>query len=154
MKAVFNRVSVTLAILMPVASLTFLTSGCATTINESAPSTIAENDKADSNAEKIISTIDPILGRDELLTEMLQSVNALSDAMQESDRKIATKHLDQINLINDAVRPKILELSDQLAADLDRVVALAKSSVERNRPADADKALRFLPLIIDSLKNS
>ncbi|PHX93385.1 MAG: hypothetical protein CK542_04195 [Acidimicrobium sp.] len=149
----FNRVSVTLAILMPVASLTFLTSGCATTINESAPSTIAQNGEADSNAEKTISTIDPLLGRDELLTEMLQSVNALSDAMQKSDQKIATKHLDQIILINDAVRPKILELSDQLAADLDRVVALAKSSVERNRPADADKALRFLPLIIDSLKN-
>lgn len=153
MRTVFNRVSVTLAILMPVASLTFLTSGCATTINESAPSTIAENGEADSNAEKTISTIDPLLGRDELLTEMLQSVNALSDAMQKSDREIATKHLDQIILINDAVRPKILELSDQLAADLDRVVALAKSSVERNRPADADKALRFLPLIIDSMKN-
>ncbi len=153
MKAVFNRVSVTLAILMPVVSLTFLTSGCATTINESAPSSIAENGKADSSAEKTISTIDPLLGRDELLTEMLQSVNALSNAMQKSDREIATKHLDQINLINDAVRPEILELSNQLAADLDRVVALAKSSVERNRPADADKALRFLPLIIDSLKN-
>lgn len=153
MRTVFNRVSVTLAILMPVASLTFLTSGCATTINESAPSTIAENGEADSNAEKTISTIDPLLGRDELLTEMLQSVNALSDAMQKSDHEIATKHLDQIILINDAVRPKILELSDQLAADLDRVVALTKSSVERNRPADADKALRFLPLIIDSIKN-
>ena len=153
MRTVFNRVSVTLAILMPVASLTFLTSGCATTINESAPSTIAENGEADSNAEKTNSTIDPLLDRDELLAQMLQSVNALSDAMQKSDREIATKHLDQIILINDAVRPKILELSDQLAADLDRVVALAKSSVERNRPADADKALRFLPLIIDSLKN-
>lgn len=153
MRTVFNRVSVTLAILMPVASLTFLTSGCATTINESAPSTIAENGEADSNAEKTNSTIDPLLDRDELLAQMLQSVNALSDAMQKSDREIATKHLDQIILINDAVRPKILQLSDQLAADLDRVVALAKSSVERNRPADADKALCFLPLIIDSLKN-
>jgi hypothetical protein len=43
--------------------------------------------------------------------------------------------------------------ADQLATDFDRVVALAQSSVERNRPADADKALRFLPLIIDSLGN-
>lgn len=149
MRTVFNRVSVTLAILMPVASLTFLTSGCATTINKSAPTITAET----SAAEKTISTINSQLDRDELLAQMLQSVNALSDAMQKSDREIATKHLDQIILINDAVRPKILELSDQLAADLDRVVALAKSSVERNRPADADKALRFLPLIIDSLKN-
>ena len=142
---------------MPVASLTFLTSGCATTINESAPTTLAENttdqNAETSRAEKTISTIDPLLGRDELLTQMSQSVEALSDAMQKSDRNIAGKHLDQILLISDAVRPKILELSDQLAADFDRVVALAKSSVERNRPADADKALRFLPLIIDSLEN-
>lgn len=149
MKVAFKRASVTLAILVSVASLTFLTSGCATTINESTPTVTAET----SAAEKTISTIDSQLDRDELLAQMLQSVKSLSDAMQKSDRNIATKHLDQINLINDAVRPKIVELSDQLAADFDRVVALARSSVERNRPADADKALRFLPFIIDSLKN-
>ena len=147
MKLVFSRAVLLLGMLVPVVN------SCATTINESAPSTIA-NSTTDSNAENTISTIDPQLNRDELLTEMLQSVGSLSDAMQKSDRKLATKHLDQINLIDYAVRPKILEFSDQLAADFDRVVALAKSAVERNRPADADKALRFLPLIIDSLKNS
>ena len=146
MKMVFNRVMLVLGVFVPVVT------GCATTINESAPTTIAEN-TTDSNAENTISTIDPQLDRDELLTEMLQSINSLSDAMQKSDRKLATKHLEQINLINDVVRPKIVELSDQLGIDFDRVVALAKSSVERNRPADADKALRFLPLIIDSLNN-
>lgn len=84
---------------------------------------------------------------------MLHSVDELSDAMQKSQRKLAAEYLEQINLTNKAVRPMIVELSDQLAADFDRVVALAKSSVEHNRPADADKALRFLPLIIESLKN-
>ncbi len=143
MKLAFSRVVLMLGLLLPVVT------GCATTINESAPSTIAEN----SAAEKTILTIDPQLDREKLLAQMLQSIEALSDAMQKPDRKLATKHLDQIKLIGDAVRPKIAELSDQLAADFDRIVALAESSVERNRPADADKALRFLPLIIDSLKN-
>ncbi len=143
MKLAFSRVVLMLGILLPVVT------GCATTINESAPSTIA----ATGAAEKTISTIDPQLDREKLLAQMLQSVEALSDAMQKPDRKLAIKHLDQIKLIGDAVRPKIAELSDQLAADFDRIVALAESSVERNRPADADKALRFLPLIIDSLKN-
>ncbi len=143
MKLAFSRVVLMLGILLPVVT------GCATTINESAPSTIAEN----SAAEKTILTIDPQLDREKLLAQMLQSIEALSDAMQKPDRKRATKHLDQIKLIGDAARPKIAELSDQLAADFDRIVALAESSVERNRPADADKALRFLPLIIDSLKN-
>ncbi len=143
MKLAFSRVVLMLGILLPVVT------GCATTINESAPSTIA----ATGAAEKTISTIDPQLDREKLLAQMLQSVEALSDAMQKPDRKLAIKHLDQIKLIGDAARPKIAELSDQLAADFDRIVALAESSVERNRPADADKALRFLPLIIDSLKN-
>ncbi len=130
-------------------STTSLLSGCATTINESAPTTLADNVVT----ETTTLTIDQQLSTEELLTQMLTTVNALSEAMQKSDRQTAGKKVDQILLISNAVRPKILTLSDQLAADFDRVIALAKSSVERNRPADADKALRFLPLIIDSLDN-
>ena len=130
-------------------SVTSLLSGCATTINESAPTTLADNVVT----ETTTLTVDQQLSTEELLTQMLTTVNALSEAMQKSDRQTASKKVDQILLISNAVRPKILTLSDQLAADFDRVIALAKSSVERNRPADADKALRFLPLIIDSLDN-
>jgi hypothetical protein len=139
----------TLVLVASIVSVTSLLSGCATTINESAPTTLADNVVT----EMTIATIDQQLSTEELLGQMLITINALSEAMQKSDRETATKKVDQILLINNAVRPKILTLSDQLTADFDRVVALAKSSVERNRPADADKALRFLPLIIDSLGN-
>ena len=125
-----------------------LAASCATTINESATTTIASNEQ-----EATQITVDLTLTRDELLTQMLQSINKLSDTMQKADRKAATLELDQVILLSSAVRPEILQVSDQLAADFDRVVALAQSSVERNRPADADKALRFLPLVIESLKN-
>ena len=141
--------SATLVIVASIVSVTSFLSGCATTINESAPTTLADNVVT----ETTIATIDQQLSTEELLGQMLITINALSEAMQKSDRETATKKVDQILLINNAVRPKILTLSDQLTADFDRVVALAKSSVERNRPADADKALRFLPLIIDSLGN-
>jgi len=141
--------SATLVLVASIVSVTLLLSGCATTINESAPTTLADNVVT----ETTIATIDQQLSTEELLGQMLITINALSEAMQKSDRETATKKVDQILLINNAVRPKILTLSDQLTADFDRVVALAKSSVERNRPADADKALRFLPLIIDSLGN-
>ena len=140
---------VTLVSIAAFVSVTSLLSGCATTINESAPTTLADNVVT----ETTTLTVDQQLSTEELLTEMLTTVNALSEAMQKSDRQTASKKVDQILLISNAVRPKILTLSDQLAADFDRVIALAKSSVERNRPADADKALRFLPLIIDSLDN-
>lgn len=140
---------VTLVSIAVLVSVTSLLSGCATTINESAPTTLADNVVT----ETTTLTVDQQLSTEELLTQMLTTVNALSEAMQKSDRQTASKKVDQILLISNAVRPKILTLSDQLAADFDRVIALAKSSVERNRPADADKALRFLPLIIDSLDN-
>ncbi|MFZ9829318.1 MAG: hypothetical protein ACO3ED_03555 [Ilumatobacteraceae bacterium] len=140
---------ITLVSIAVLVSTTSLLSGCATTINESAPTTLADNVVT----ETTTLTVDQQLSTEELLTQMLTTVNALSEAMQKSDRQTASKKVDQILLISNAVRPKILTLSDQLAADFDRVIALAKSSVERNRPADADKALRFLPLIIDSLDN-
>jgi len=140
---------VTLVSIAVLVSATSLLSGCATTINESAPTTLADNVVT----ETTTLTVDQQLSTEELLTQMLTTVNALSEAMQKSDRQTASKKVDQILLISNAVRPKILTLSDQLAADFDRVIALMKSSVERNRPADADKALRFLPLIIDSLDN-
>ena len=140
---------VTLVSIAALVSTTSLLSGCATTINESAPTTLADNVVT----ETTTLTVDQQLSTEELLTQMLTTVNALSEAMQKSDRQTASKKVDQILLISNAVRPKILTLSDQLAADFDRVIALAKSSIERNRPADADKALRFLPLISDSLDN-
>jgi len=140
---------VTLVSIAALVSTTSLLSGCATTINESAPTTLADNVVT----ETTTLSVDQQLSTEELLTQMLTTVNALSEAMQKSDRKTAGNTVDQILLISKIVRPRILNLSEQLAADFDRVIALAKSSVERNRPADADKALRFLPLIIDSLDN-
>ena len=140
---------VTLVSIAVLVSTTSLLSGCATTINESAPTTLADNVVT----ETTTLTVDQQLSTEELLTQMLTTVKGLSEAMQKSDRQAASIKVDQILLISNTVRPKILILSDQLTADFDRVIALAKSSVERNRPADADKALRFLPLIIDSLDN-
>ena len=139
----------TLVFVASLVCVTSLLSGCATTINESAPTTLADNVVT----ETTTLTVDQQLSTEELLTQMLMTVKGLSEAMQKSDRQAASIKVDQILLISNTVRPKILILSDQLTVDFDRVIALAKSSVERNRPADADKALRFLPLIIDSLDN-
>ena len=152
MQSNFYRNQVRISKLISIAALvsvTSLLSGCATTINESAPTTLADNVVT----ETTTLSVDQQLSTEELLTQMLTTVNALSEAMQKSDRKTAGNTVDQILLISKIVRPRILNLSEQLAADFDRVIELAKSSVERNRPADADKALRFLPLIIDSLDN-
>ncbi|TRZ81182.1 MAG: hypothetical protein D4R92_02490 [Actinobacteria bacterium] len=128
--------------------LTLLASSCATTINQSAVTTVA------SSSEPITQvTINSQLTTDELLSELFLAVEDLSKSMQKTERSQVSQQLAQVISLSDAIRPKILATSDQLASDFDRVINLSKSAVERNRPADADKSLRFLLLIIDSLKN-
>jgi hypothetical protein len=128
--------------------LILLASSCATTINQSADTTVA------SSSEPITQvTINSQLTTDELLSELFLAVEDLSKSMQKTERPQVSQQLAQVISLSDAIRPKILATSDQLASDFDRVINLAKSAVERNRPADADKSLRFLLLIIDSLKN-
>ena len=126
-------------------ALITLVSSCATTINQSAVTTVASSSESTTEA-----TINSQLTTDELLDELLLAVDNLSKSMQKAERKKVTEQLARVVSLSDAIRPKILATSDQLAADFDRVINFAKSAVERNRPADADKALRFLPLVIDA----
>lgn len=128
-------------------SLIVLVSSCATTINQSAVTTLVSSSESTTQA-----TIDSQLTTDELLDELLRAVEDLSNSMQKAERRQVTEQLARVISLSDAIRPKILATSDQLASDFDRVIDLATSAVERNRPADADKALRFLPLIIGSLE--
>ena len=128
-------------------SLIVIASSCATTINQSAVTTVASSSESTTQA-----TINSQLTTDELLNELLLAVDDLSKSMQKAERRQVTQQLARVVLLSDAIRPKILATSDQLASDFNRVIDLAKSAVERNRPADADKALRFLPLIIESVK--
>lgn len=121
--------------------------GCATTINEPVITTVPISATADGN-----ETVNLSASTKELLDEMLKIVDELSDAMQVGDRAQATQHLTRLTLLADEIGPRLLAVSDQLSVDFERVFALVKSSITFNRPADADKALRFLPLIIDSLR--
>jgi hypothetical protein len=129
-------------------SLIVFTSSCATTINQSAVTTVASSSESTTQV-----TINDQLTSDELLSELLLAVEDLSKTMQKTERRQVSQQLARVVTVSDAIRPKILATSEQLAADFDRIINLTKSAVERNRPADADKALRFLPLIIESLKS-
>ena len=123
-----------------------IVSGCTTTINESAISTVPTSATATGN-----ETVDLSASTEQLLDEMLQLVDKVSDAMQLGERAQATEHLKRLTLLADEIQPRLFAINDQLSVDFERVFALVKSSIMFNRPADADKALRFLPLIIDSL---
>jgi hypothetical protein len=128
-------------------SLIVIASSCATTINQSAVTTVASSSESTTQA-----TINDQLTTDELLSELLLAVEDLSKTMQKTERRQVSQQLARVLSLSDVISPKILATSEQLASDFDRIINLTKSAVERNRPADADKALRFLPLIIESLK--
>lgn len=136
------------AILLGVAALT---SGCATEVIEidASPSTLSAAEAAAVSADLSTATLD------ELTQVLSEEVTALSRAPFNGDRDEARQHLDRINEAWSFAEPLIVEkygeLADQLTYDLRRVIELARSSVERNRPADADKAKSFLRLALASL---
>ena len=125
---------------------TFAT-GCATEVIDSkVTSTIA-----------VTSALPSLAGSslDELAEVLDTEVTALSRAVFDDDKPAARAHLDRINEAWALAEPLIVaqfgELADQINYDLRRVVALARSAVERNRPADASKAASFLRLALVSL---
>lgn len=125
---------------------TFAT-GCATEVIDSkVTSTIA-----------VTSALPSLAGSnlDELAEVLDTEVTSLSRAVFDDDKPAARAHLDRINEAWALAEPLIVaqfgELADQINYDLRRVVALARSAVERNRPADASKAASFLRLALVSL---
>jgi hypothetical protein len=128
----------TLAVL--IVSLVSLTS-CATTFISTAPTTTAVAP----------TTTIPSGTPDELFAQMQQTIALLSKALSESNKGVARLRLAEIESIWSTLKPQVAERGDQFVQDIQRIVDLAISSIERNRPADADKSLRFLTLVIEAL---
>ena len=121
-------------------SLVSLTS-CATTIIDTAPTTTAVAP----------TTTIPSGTPDELFAQMQQTIALLSKALSESNKGVARLRLAEIESTWSTLKPQVAERGDQFVQDMQRIVDLAISSIERNRPADADKSLRFLTLVIETL---
>jgi hypothetical protein len=134
---------------LAVSSAAVVSSGCATEVLQ-APTSSA--------VEIATTTLAPSLegaSLDELTAVLRDETLALSEALFASDTVMARAHLSRINEAWSFAEPQIAakfgEFADQLIYDLQRVIELARSAVERNRPADADKAAKFLELALQSL---
>jgi flagellin-specific chaperone FliS len=118
--------------------------GCATTINLSAPTTLAQPS---------VTTL-PAGTTVELYEQLKATLSDLSLAITNEDKPRAKTTLATVLNIWGALKPQIEsaggETVEQTVSDMQRIVDLASSSVQRTRPADADKAVRFLDLIIQS----
>jgi len=125
-------------------ALIFVGTGCATTINLSAPTTLAQPS---------VTTL-PTGTTVELYEQLKATLSDLSLAITNEDKPRAKTTLATVLNIWGALKPQIEsaggETVEQTVSDMQRIVDLASSSVQRTRPADADKAVRFLDLIIQS----
>jgi hypothetical protein len=125
-------------------ALTFTSTGCATTINLAAPTTLAQ---------PTVTTL-PTGTTAELFGQMQSTLSDLSLAITNEDKSRAKTTLATVLNIWGSLQPQIVaeggETADQTVVDMQRIVDLASSSVQRTRPADADKALRFLDLLIQT----
>ncbi len=125
-------------------ALIFSVTGCATTINLAAPTTLAQ---------PAVTTL-PTGTTAELFGQLKSTMSELSLAITDQDKPRAKTTLATVLNIWGALQTQIVaeggETVDQTVLDLQRIIDLASSSVQRTRPADADKALRFLDLVLQS----
>ena len=127
-----------------ISALIAVASSCATTINLSAPTTLAQ---------PAVTTL-PTGTISELFGQLKSTLSELSLAITNEDKPREKTTLATVLDIWGALQPQIVaaggETVDQTVVDMQRIVDLASSSVQRTRPADADKALRFLDLVIQT----
>ena len=117
---------------------------CATTITGSTESTVAP----------VTTTTIPVIPTGSvisLLEQLLPVADGLGQAVVDGDSKVFKAKVAQADAIMLAIEPLIRESKIDVLESVQRVVDLIHTAAERKRPADADKALRFIPLIIDAV---
>lgn len=117
---------------------------CATTITGSTESTVA---LASTTTTPVIPTGSII----SLLEQLLPVADGLGQAVVDGDSKVFKEKVAQADAIMLAIEPLIRESKIDVLESVQRVVDLIHTAAEKKRPADADKALRFIPLIIEAV---
>ena len=131
-----------------IASLTVASSmmlaSCGTTIVGSLAST--------TTSSVVTTTTIPTGTVTSLLTGMLANTNGLGNLVAAKDNAPARERLQNVESIWIALEPQLTALNNDTNVDVERIVNLVRSAVRKKRPADADKAARFLSLVIDATK--
>ena len=119
-------------------------SSCGTTIVGSLQST--------TTSSVVTTTTIPTGTVTSLLNEMLENVTGLGDIVVGKDMSPARERLQNVEAIWVALEPQLVALKNDTNVDVERIVNLVRSAVKKKRPADADKAARFIPLVLDATK--
>ena len=124
-----------------------LLSSCATTYNSDA------NAPATTTPSASTTTTIPRGSTEELFAQLLETGKEVGNDVAQGDMRTARTKLADIRAIWIGIQPQIDDASQDLLDDTQRMINLFITAVERKRPADADKAMRFLPSLISALAN-
>jgi len=86
----------------------------------------------------------------ELLEELQTVVDGLGQAVVDKDRATMNRKVAQTDAIWKVLEPQIRESGVDLVEDVQKIVDFVHTAVKRVRPAEADKAVRFLGLIMET----
>lgn len=138
----------TLPRLAVVVSCVVALSSCATEIITDAATTLPPEDTTTTTT----TLATPEGDIQQLLTQMNDSITGLGQKIVDSDSSAYKQTYAEVLAIWEVLKPQV-ESSGVIGLDEDvrRIVELVRTATERKRPADADKAVRFLALMRDSL---
>lgn len=117
-------------------------SSCSTVINDT-----SNTEAPDDTVVMSTSTTIPSGDITTLLNQLVGSANGLGEAIANRQNDQARQQSADVLAIWTALQPQLLDSGIDVVEDLDRMVRLIQTAVERKRPADADKAFRFISII-------
>jgi len=129
--------------LAAIAATLVVASGCATTIEGTGVTT--------STSPASTTTTIPRGTVSELFAQLIEIGSGLGNDVASGEMSTARAKLADIRATWQAITPQIEGLGKDRNEELQRLVNLYSSSVERRRPADADKATRFLGLAVEPI---
>jgi hypothetical protein len=119
---------------------------CTTVINETADTDVA----VDTSAPSAVTTL-PQGDIESLLSQLVNSANGLGEAIANRQSARANQQAADAEAIWSVLQPQLIETGLDVVEDIDRMVELMQTAVDRRRPADADKAFRFISIIADEI---
>jgi PBP1b-binding outer membrane lipoprotein LpoB len=124
---------------------------CAVSLTSCAPEITGSTESTVALATTTTIPVAPTGSIISLLEQLLPVADGLGQAVVDGDSKVFKAKVAQADAILVAIEPLILESKIDVLESVQRVVGLMRTAAERKRPADADKALRFIPLIIEAV---
>jgi uncharacterized phage infection (PIP) family protein YhgE len=129
--------------LVLITSVVFLSS-CATTIDNTTDTIQVVQSTTSTIATPSGEIID-------LLRQLSMVAEGLGQAVVDGDTSVSKAKVAEADAIWLVLEPQIRESGIDIVDSVQSIVRLIHTAAERKRPADADKALRFLPLVIEAV---